>query len=90
VYSLQPTVLQDLNTLTDVCREIATAHAQDDPLECGGQWGMIQNRNVKVRLSFKQSFNDLMNAILTITDIATDWSAPPSPSTKDKVRTDGP
>ncbi|KAJ5398101.1 hypothetical protein N7509_006214 [Penicillium cosmopolitanum] len=49
VYSLQPTVLQDLNTLTDVCREIATAHAQDDPLECGGQWGMIQNRNVKRR-----------------------------------------
>ncbi|KAJ5754439.1 hypothetical protein N7533_003982 [Penicillium manginii] len=53
VYSLQPTVLQDLNTLTDVCREIATAHAQDDPLECGAQWGMIQNRNVKVCLRFK-------------------------------------
>lgn len=34
--------------LTDICREIATAHAQDDPLECGQQWGMIQNRNVKV------------------------------------------
>ncbi|KAJ5227380.1 uncharacterized protein N7469_007386 [Penicillium citrinum] len=49
VYSVQPTVLQDLNTLTDVCRETATAHAQDDPLECGGQWGMIQNRNVKRR-----------------------------------------
>lgn len=51
IYSLQPTVLQDLNTLTDVCREIATAHAQDDPLECAGQWGMVQNRNVKVCLN---------------------------------------
>ncbi|KAJ5098091.1 Six-hairpin glycosidase [Penicillium argentinense] len=47
IYSLQPDVLQDLNTLTDVCREVATAHAQDDPLECGAQWGMIQNRKVK-------------------------------------------
>lgn len=36
--------------LTDVCREIATTHAQDDPLECGQQWGMIQNRNVKVSI----------------------------------------
>jgi hypothetical protein len=27
---------------------MAAAHAQDDPLECGQQWGMIQNRNVKV------------------------------------------
>lgn len=35
--------------MTDVCREMAAAHAQDDPLECGQQWGMIQNRNVKVR-----------------------------------------
>ena len=52
IYSVQPTVLQDLNTLTDVCRETATAHAQDDPLECGGQWGMIQNRNVKVSFSY--------------------------------------
>ncbi|KAJ5900708.1 uncharacterized protein N7473_004778 [Penicillium subrubescens] len=49
VYSVQPSTLQDLNTLTDVCREMATAHAQDDPLECGPQWGMIQNRNVKRR-----------------------------------------
>ncbi|KAJ5677950.1 uncharacterized protein N7477_003583 [Penicillium maclennaniae] len=32
-----------------VCREIATAHAPDDPLECGKEWGMIQNRNVKRR-----------------------------------------
>lgn len=48
VYSVQPSTLQDLNTLTDVLREMATAHAQDDPLECGPQWGMIQNRNVKV------------------------------------------
>lgn len=51
VYSVQSTALQDLNVLTDVCREIATAHAQDDPLECGQQWGMIQNRNVKVDIS---------------------------------------
>lgn len=37
--------------LTDVCREVATAYAQDDPLECGKDWGMIQNRNVKVGFS---------------------------------------
>ncbi|KAJ5690630.1 hypothetical protein N7462_005022 [Penicillium macrosclerotiorum] len=47
VYSIQATVLQDLNALTDVCREVATTYAQDDPLECGQKWGMIQNRNVK-------------------------------------------
>jgi DNA polymerase delta subunit 3 len=56
VYSVQPSTLQDLNTLTNVCREMATAHAQEDPLECGSQWGMIQNRNVKVGgLEFPQS-----------------------------------
>ncbi|EPS32841.1 hypothetical protein PDE_07802 [Penicillium oxalicum 114-2] len=49
VYSVQPAPLQDLNTLTAVCRELALAHIQDDPLECGQQWGMIQNRNVKRR-----------------------------------------
>lgn len=48
VYSLQPTVLQDLNVLTDVSREMLANHAQEDPLECGKQWGMIQNTNVKV------------------------------------------
>ena len=48
IYSVEPSTLQDLNTLTVVCRELATTHAQDDPLECGQQWGMIQNRNVKV------------------------------------------
>ncbi|KAJ5710192.1 hypothetical protein N7493_009784 [Penicillium malachiteum] len=49
VYSIQSTILQDLNVLVDVAREVATTHAQDDPLECGKQWGMIQNRNVKRR-----------------------------------------
>ncbi|KAJ5760552.1 hypothetical protein N7520_007708 [Penicillium odoratum] len=49
VYSVQSTVLQDLNVLTDVAREVATANVQDDPLECGKQWGMIQNRHVKRR-----------------------------------------
>ncbi|KAJ6096131.1 hypothetical protein N7486_006877 [Penicillium sp. IBT 16267x] len=49
VYSVQSTILQDLNVLTDVAREVATANVQDDPLECGKQWGMIQNRHVKRR-----------------------------------------
>ncbi|ODM19489.1 hypothetical protein SI65_04473 [Aspergillus cristatus] len=49
VYSLQPTVLQDLNVLTDVSRETLAAHAHEDPLESGKQWGMIQNQNVKRR-----------------------------------------
>ncbi|OGE55600.1 hypothetical protein PENARI_c004G11535 [Penicillium arizonense] len=49
VYSIEPTPLPDLNVLVDVSREIATKYAQEDPLECGKQWGMIQNRNVKRR-----------------------------------------
>ncbi|PYH41569.1 uncharacterized protein BP01DRAFT_360219 [Aspergillus saccharolyticus JOP 1030-1] len=49
VYSLQPTVLQDLNVLTDVARETLANHAQEDPLEYGPSWGMIQNKNVKRR-----------------------------------------
>ncbi|KAJ5121524.1 uncharacterized protein N7515_009485 [Penicillium bovifimosum] len=49
VYSLEPTALPDLNALVDANREIAITHAQEDPLECGKQWGMIQNRNVKRR-----------------------------------------
>ncbi|KAJ5952760.1 uncharacterized protein N7479_011173 [Penicillium vulpinum] len=49
VYSLEPTALPDLNALVDVNREIARTHGQEDPLECGKQWGMIQNRNVKRR-----------------------------------------
>lgn len=49
VYSLQPTALPDLNVLVDANREIASTYRQEDPLECGKQWGMIQNRNVKRR-----------------------------------------
>ncbi|OQE15130.1 hypothetical protein PENFLA_c033G08432 [Penicillium flavigenum] len=49
VYSLQPTALPDLNVLVDANREISSTHGQEDPLECGKQWGMIQNRNVKRR-----------------------------------------
>ncbi|KAE8134411.1 DNA polymerase subunit Cdc27 [Aspergillus pseudotamarii] len=49
IYSLQQTVLQDLNVLTDVSREMVSNHSQEDPLEYGGQWGMIQNKNVKRR-----------------------------------------
>ncbi|KAF9892459.1 hypothetical protein FE257_001568 [Aspergillus nanangensis] len=49
IYSLQATTIQDLNSLTDVSREIASTYAQEDPLECGKQWGMIQNKNVKRR-----------------------------------------
>jgi len=48
IYSLQSAVLQDLNVLTDVSRETLAAHAHEDPLEYGKQWGMIQNQNVKV------------------------------------------
>lgn len=61
VYSLQPTALPDLNVLVDANREIASTHGQEDPLECGKQWGMIQNRNVKVGHSLlRQVYLDLM------------------------------
>ncbi|KAJ9303640.1 hypothetical protein DTO217A2_6856 [Paecilomyces variotii] len=49
IYSLQPTILQDLNVLTDVGREISATYANEDPLELGQLWGMIQNENVKRR-----------------------------------------
>ncbi|KAE8375849.1 DNA polymerase subunit Cdc27 [Aspergillus bertholletiae] len=49
IYSLQQTVLQDLNVLTDVSREMVNNHAQEDPLQYGEQWGIIQNKNVKRR-----------------------------------------
>ncbi|KAJ9296529.1 hypothetical protein DTO271G3_5227 [Paecilomyces variotii] len=49
IYSLQPTILQDLNVLTDVGREISSTYANEDPLELGQLWGMIQNKNVKRR-----------------------------------------
>ncbi|XRM47978.1 hypothetical protein ABZX51_010925 [Aspergillus tubingensis] len=49
VYSLQPTVLQDLNVLTDVAGEMIAKHAQEDPLEYGKTWGMIQGNNVRRR-----------------------------------------
>lgn len=51
IYSLQSTVLPDLNVLTDVSREISIIHADQDPLEHGKQWGMVQNKYVKVRIS---------------------------------------
>lgn len=51
IYSLQSTVLPDLNVLTDVSREMSTVHANEDPLEHGKQWGMVQNKYVKVRTS---------------------------------------
>ncbi|KAL4998603.1 DNA polymerase subunit Cdc27 [Aspergillus recurvatus] len=48
---LQATILQDLNVLTDVSHEMLVNHAQEDPLEYGKQWGMIQNTNVNRRTS---------------------------------------
>lgn len=56
MYSLEPTVLQDLNVLTDVSREMLATYAHEDPLEYGKEWGMIQNKNVKVHLSGSQIF----------------------------------
>ncbi|KAJ5257002.1 hypothetical protein N7478_013106 [Penicillium angulare] len=49
VYSLQSAILQDLDVLVDVTKEALAAHSQDDPLECGKQWGMIQNKHVMRR-----------------------------------------
>jgi hypothetical protein len=48
IYSLQPSILPDLNVLVDVVREIGTTYGHEDPLESGKQWGMIQNPYVKV------------------------------------------
>lgn len=64
VYSLQPTILQDLNVLTDVSREMLAAYAHEDPSECGGQWGMIQNKNVKVYLQSPTTLREPMLSVL--------------------------
>lgn len=53
VYSLQPNTLQDLNVLVDVSREILTSFGNEDPLELGKYWGMIQNENVRRRKTAK-------------------------------------
>jgi DNA polymerase delta subunit 3 len=49
IYSLQSNALPDLNALVDVSREILASFGNEDPLELGKQWGMIQNQNVKRR-----------------------------------------
>lgn len=70
--------------MTDVCRELAAAHAQNDPLECGQQWGMIQNRNVKV---LGPRFS--LEVCKLILDLEEDWSPPtacscPGPDTSNQ------
>ena len=73
VYSLEPTTLPDLNVLVDVNREIASTHGQEDPLECGKQWGMIQNRDVRVgHSSLRKVYHELMSIYV----LAEDWRAP--------------
>ncbi|OXV09038.1 hypothetical protein Egran_03197 [Elaphomyces granulatus] len=49
IYSLQSTVLQDLNVLTDVGREMRVTYGHEDPLEYGKQCGITQNKNVMRR-----------------------------------------
>lgn len=63
VYSLQPTVLQDLNVLTDVAGEMIAKHAQEDPLEYGKTWGMIQGNNVRVRRALRFPYSSDTNSI---------------------------
>lgn len=63
VYSLQPAVLQDLNVLTDVASEMIAKHAQEDPLEYGKSWGMIQGNNVRVRRALALTHTFDSNAI---------------------------
>ena len=51
IYSLQPTPLKDLQTITDTSREIREKYAANDPLEHNKTYGIIQNQNVKVRIA---------------------------------------
>lgn len=45
--------------MTDVAGEMIAKHAQEDPLEYGKTWGMIQGNNVRVRsaLAFPYSYD---------------------------------
>lgn len=67
--------------LVDVAREIASTYAQEDPLELGKQWGMIQNRNVKVSTihnSNKYGF-DIDNMYSAGPELARHQPQPPRP-----------
>lgn len=83
VYSLQPTVLQDLNVLTDVSREINATYGNEDPLELGKHWGMIQNSHVKVCGLMPGVNRD------KLTSTAEDWAARCSTSTAGSLQEHG-
>ena len=49
IYSLQAKGLNDIHTLTECNRKVATDYASEDPLKEWKQYGIIQNPNVKRR-----------------------------------------
>jgi hypothetical protein len=66
LYSLQPNSLQDLNVLLDIGREIESSFGNEDPLNVGIQWGMIQNENVKVCHRWDTSVIRVIPEVLSI------------------------
>ena len=49
VYSLQPTTLQSLQTLSDCNRTVSATFNTEDPLVTGQQYGVIHNKGVRRR-----------------------------------------
>ncbi|MCJ1225014.1 hypothetical protein MMC12_001661 [Toensbergia leucococca] len=49
IYSLGPGMIENLQILSDCTRVIAVKHANEDPLETGRLYGVIQNAQVKRR-----------------------------------------
>lgn len=49
--------------MTDVASEMIAKHAQEDPLEYGKSWGMIQGNNVRVRRALALTYISDSNAI---------------------------
>ncbi|MDI1486304.1 MAG: hypothetical protein OHK93_005531 [Ramalina farinacea] len=49
IYSIGPSSIQNLEVLSECNRKITKQFITEDPLVCGKQYGVIQNRNVKRR-----------------------------------------
>jgi DNA polymerase delta subunit 3 len=64
IYSVEPTCPQDLNVLADLGYSLLEPQ-QEDPLEHGHRYGMIKNKNVKVRFLVSiAKFTDLHQLVI--------------------------
>ncbi|KAL2039809.1 hypothetical protein N7G274_007209 [Stereocaulon virgatum] len=53
IYSLEPSSVQNLQTLSECNRSLSVKYAHEDPLVAGKQYGIIQNAGVKRRSGWR-------------------------------------